>query len=183
MTPALGQLFGIVRAGGRRSGPDDRLEIDRRGVRRQQYRRLRRAGDRHDGRARGKHSFDGGISDRRQPGRARGLVGADHPAAGAEGRDELPNPRRAARRSWRALRNGQADRGRVHQPARRQGDAGGQAGAIARQGFAREGENQDDDLFLFVLEECRRPRRSAAPARSSARSATTCRSTAIASRR
>ena len=30
----------------------------------------------------GSDPFDGGISDRRQPGRARGAVGADHPAPG-----------------------------------------------------------------------------------------------------
>ena len=69
-------------AGRRRPWPGDRLAADRRGVRRQQYRRLRRARGRHDGRARRQDSQRGGISDRRQPGRARRLVRAHHPAPG-----------------------------------------------------------------------------------------------------
>ena len=58
----------------------------RRRLRRQQYRRLRRARGRHDGRARRRHPFGPGISDRREPGRARAIVGADDPAARAAGR-------------------------------------------------------------------------------------------------
>ena len=63
-----------VRAGPRlrrRSRPDDRLAADRRRLRRQQYRGLRRAGGRHDGRARRRDPFGRRISDRRQPRRAR----------------------------------------------------------------------------------------------------------------
>ena len=76
---------GAVRAGQagrRRPRPDHRLAAVGRGVRRQQYRRLRRARRRHDGRARRQDPQHGGVSDRREPGRARGLVGAHHPAAG-----------------------------------------------------------------------------------------------------
>ena len=48
-----------------RPWPADRLAAVRRGVRRQQYRRLRRACRRHDGRARRQDPQHGGISDRR----------------------------------------------------------------------------------------------------------------------
>ena len=78
---AAEHLFGIVQAGWRRPWPDDRLESHGRRLRRQQYRGLRSPGDRHDGRARRQNSFNGGISDRREPGRACGPVRADHPPA------------------------------------------------------------------------------------------------------
>ncbi len=64
----------------RRSRHPDRLEGDRRRVRRQQHRRLRGARGRHHGRARRRHSFDGGISDPRKPARARRAFGAHDPA-------------------------------------------------------------------------------------------------------
>src|SRR4051812_49071220 len=65
----------------RRPRPGDRLARHGRGVRRQQYRRLRRAGGRHDGGARRRDPFRRRISDRRQPRRAGGAVGARHAEA------------------------------------------------------------------------------------------------------
>ena len=89
---------------------------DRRRLRRQQHRRLRRAGGRHDGRARRRDPQHGGISDRREPDRARGIVRADNPAPCAEAR-ELPGPAGERRRFRRHLRDGEADRRRLHQSA------------------------------------------------------------------
>src|SRR5213075_2303191 len=123
-----------------------------RGVRRQQYRRLRRAGGRHHGRARRQDPFDGGISDRRQPGRARRLVGADHPA-----------PRRRGQMSFRIRAARESDFGALYEMAKLTG--GGFTNlpadkttlqnklARAAEGFDRSGENQSDDLYLFMLED------------------------------
>ena len=63
----------------RRPRPRDRLARYRRRVRRQQHRRRWSAGGRHDGRARRRDPFAGRVSDRRQPRRTRGAVGADDP--------------------------------------------------------------------------------------------------------
>ena len=95
---------------------------DRRCLRRQQHRRLRRAGGRYDGRARRRDPFGRGISDRREPGRTRAPVGADA-AAPRRGRRAVSfRVAPGARRGFRGdLRDGQADRRRLHQPARRHG--------------------------------------------------------------
>ena len=74
------KLFELVKRAGADLGQEIGWRDTRRGLRRQQYRRLRRAGGRHDGRARRRHPFGSGISDRREPGRARAIVGAHDPA-------------------------------------------------------------------------------------------------------
>ena len=149
MNSELEALFGLVRQAGA-DLPVDRLATDWRGVRRQQHRRLRRPGDRHDGRSRRKHSFDGGISDRRKLGRTRG-AGRAHPIA--PGRRAMTFRIRAASPAdIRALydlskltgggfTNLPADRATLEAKLEK-----------SQAGFEREGENQADDLFLFVLE-------------------------------
>ena len=96
--PRREKLFELVARCGADLGQDDRLARHRRRLRRQQYRRLRRAGGRHDGRARRRDPFGRGISDRREPGRARAIVGADDPAARRRERHcELQGPAGAER--------------------------------------------------------------------------------------
>ena len=170
-TPKAQKLFELVKRCGADLGQDDRLARHRRGLRRQQYRRLRRAGGRHDGRARRRDPFGSGISDRREPGRARAIVGADHHCGSPMGRHcELQGAAGAERGFPGDLRDGEADRRRLHQPARRQGHAGRQARPLRRRLRARARRSRRRPVRLRARE-CRDRRRSAAPARCSAGSA------------
>ena len=161
------------------------LAADRRRVRRQQHRRLRRAGGRHDGRARRRDPFAGRISDRRQPRpSARRLSALTVLRIAEEGDHELSYPRRATRAIFEPLyemakltgggfTNLPPDRARARAPSSTQ----------PTQAFARDDRRHRRRAVRARARECRRPAMSAAPARCSARSAATGPSTATASAR
>ncbi len=151
LTPEAQALFELVRAGRRRPRPGDRLAAVGRGVRRQQYRRLRRAGGRYDGRARRQDPQRGGISDRRQPGGARRLERADDPAPGERGgmsfriraakRSDLRSFYNLAKLTGGGFTNLPAEKATLEAKLER-----------SAAGFARDGDTPGDDLYIFMLE-------------------------------
>ena len=171
-TPAAERLFELVRAMRRRSRPADRLAGNRRGLRRQQYRRLRRAGGRHDGRARRRDPFGGRISDRREPGRARARFPRS-PSSGLRRETAVSFRVRPAReRGFPGdLRDGQADRRRLHQPARRTRATLIEKLARSEPRRSRATKSPARRSVRLRPRKCRRPARFAAPARCSAGSA------------
>src|SRR5437868_4232485 len=121
-------------------------------MRRQQYRGVRSAGRRHDGSARRQDPQLRGISDRRQPRRARGAVRADHPAAD-----------RGVAMSFRVRPATGKDFRAIYEMAKLTGggftnlppDRATLVAKLARSdaSFARAADEQAADLYIFVLED------------------------------